>query len=59
MEKIVYIISYIQARKKKRHFYEFGGLKCPSFDELVLDSYEWWTSCIKAMRELIAGLKRV
>lgn len=44
-------------KQEKRHFYEFGGLKCPSFDELVLDSYEWWTSCIKAMRELIAGLK--
>lgn len=42
---------------RKRHFYKFGGLQCPSSDESVLDSYEWWTSCIKAMRELIAGLK--
>ena len=44
-------------KKKKTFFYKFRSLNCPGSDELVLDSYEWWTSCVKAVRELIAGLR--
>lgn len=52
---IVFIVLYWLI--KKIYFYKFGCLKCFSFDELVFDSYEWWVSCIKVMRDLIVGLK--
>lgn len=37
--------------------YTVWSLISPTPNELVFDSYEWWTSCIKAIRELTAGLK--